>query len=125
VPDGHVKKKDNRLEPFDSRKLSSSVELALGKRVPDVLFWKQFDDFAKKLANEVAVSREPMSTEEIGRRVLVWLKDKNEIAFLNYLILYSELKPHELMDELRKWEVELPKESEAPSSGTARKRRSK
>jgi transcriptional repressor NrdR len=125
VSGGHVKKKDDRLEPFDSRKLESSVKLAFGKRQPDASFWKEFNVFANDLANEVAVSKEPISTGEIGRRLLVWLKGKDEIAFLNYLIPYRGLKPHELMDELRKWEIELPKESEASSSRTAKKRRSK
>jgi len=111
VKHGYVSKKNSQLEAFDRRKLSGSVELALGKRVPDDAFWKRFDGFADKIAEEVAISDEPTSTSEIGRRVLMWLKDNDEVAFLNYLIIYRDLKAQQIMDELKKWNIELSNDS--------------
>jgi transcriptional repressor NrdR len=105
VENGYVVKKHGGLEPFDRRKLARSVDLAFGKRSAKEALGRRIDRFADGLAKFVAESSEPIRTAEIGDRVLTWLKDNDEVAFVNYIGLYRDIKPHHLAEELCNWGI--------------------
>lgn len=104
---GHVVKKNGRLEPFEPRKLARSIKLAFGKRSAKEAVADSIDRFVEQLACDLAKSSESAKTSEIGDRVLAWLKEHDQVAFVSYIVLYRDLHSHELLAELRNWGIPI------------------
>lgn len=95
-----VVKRDGAREPFDSDKIMKGVVAACGKRpVPE--------DVKRKIVEEVeeSVYREfdrEVASSEIGKRVMVRLRDIDEVAYIRFASEYHQFKSVEdLMTELQ------------------------
>ena len=76
-----VIKRDRTHEPFERRKLASSLAKACEKRSISLVTLEQAVD---EIQNELETSGREVSSEKIGARVLEKLKDIDEVAYLRY-----------------------------------------
>jgi transcriptional regulator NrdR family protein len=108
-PDGHVRKRDGRLEVFDQQRLRTGIELVLGKRHEnDEAFKKGLDVLVETIAREVRASRDPMPTETVVYRVLSWLRENDRLAFLSFLVAHVDCNVVQLADVLARWGFSVP-----------------
>ena len=76
-----VIKRDRTHEPFERRKLASSLAKACEKRSISLVTLEQAVD---EIQNELETSGREVSSEKIGAIVLEKLKDIDEVAYLRY-----------------------------------------
>jgi transcriptional repressor NrdR len=76
-----VIKRDRTHEPFERRKLASSLAKACEKRTISLVTLEQAVD---EIQNELETSGREVSSEAIGTKVLEKLKDIDEVAYLRY-----------------------------------------
>ena len=76
-----VIKRDRTHEPFERRKLASSLAKACEKRTISLVTLEQAVD---EIQNELETSGREVSSEAIGAKVLEKLKDIDEVAYLRY-----------------------------------------
>lgn len=76
-----VIKRDRTHEPFERRKLASSLAKACEKRSISLVTLEQAVD---EIQNELETSGREISSEKIGAKVLEKLKDIDEVAYLRY-----------------------------------------
>ena len=93
-----VTKKNGTKELFDRNKLLSGLLKACQKRPVNA------EDIAVEIESELQNSlRTEISTGEIGERVMVKLKEKDEVAYVRFASVYREFKDIEtFMAELRR-----------------------
>ncbi len=80
-----VRKRDGRLEPFDSAKLRRGVVRALTDRPIPI---SAVDRLIEEI--EQSVSRDVVDADEIGHAVLAALRALDEVAYLRYASVYKE-----------------------------------
>ena len=80
-----VSKRNGRKEVFTPEKLLSKLRIACNKRP---ISEKQLREFAYGFEDEVQVPE--ISSEEIGTKVLHFLKDLDEVAYIRFLSVYRD-----------------------------------
>lgn len=83
-----IEKKDGSLENFDTEKLIKGIEKAVGPTVSR----EDIDNFAEEIERKVLNSSDIVSTEDIGRMVLDWLKGKDKLSYVRFASVYKEFK---------------------------------
>jgi transcriptional repressor NrdR len=76
-----VIKRDRTHEPFERRKLASSLAKACEKRTISLVTLEQAVD---EIEHELETSGREVSSEAIGAKVMEKLKDIDEVAYLRY-----------------------------------------
>lgn len=85
-----VVKKDNAREPFDREKISRSIHLACGKRkIPAQTLQRMIDEIEEELHRQY--DRE-VEARVIGERVMVKLKDADEVAYIRFASEYYQFR---------------------------------
>src|SRR5438045_8274145 len=79
--DLRVVKRDRSHEPFDRRKLASSLAKAFEKRSISLVVLEQLVD---DIVHSIQTEGREVSSAEIGKRVLARLRDRDEGAYLRY-----------------------------------------
>jgi transcriptional repressor NrdR len=92
-----VRKRSGRTEAFNPDKLLGKLALASNKRP---LTDKQLRAFAYGFEDDVQVPE--ISSEEIGRRTLLFLKDLDDVAYIRFLSVYHDFDTLEgFIEEIR------------------------
>lgn len=85
-----VVKKDGTREPFDREKISGSIHAACGKRkIPAHILSSMIDEIEEELHRQF--ERE-VETQIIGERVMVRLKDADEVAYIRFASEYYQFR---------------------------------
>lgn len=85
-----VVKKDGAREPFDREKISGSIHAACGKRkIPATTLSAMIDEIEEELHRQF--DRE-VDTRTIGERVMVRLKDADEVAYIRFASEYYQFR---------------------------------
>ena len=79
--DLRVVKRDRTHEPFDRRKLASSVAKALEKRSVSLVTLEQVVD---EIVHDLETTGREVTSAQIGAKVLEKLRDVDEVAYLRY-----------------------------------------
>ena len=79
--DLRVVKRDRTHEPFDRRKLASSVAKAFEKRSVSLVVLEQAVD---EIIHDLETSGREVTSSQIGAKVLEKLRDIDEVAYLRY-----------------------------------------
>ena len=87
-----VVKKNGALEEFDAKKLYNSIALSVRKQNRDAVETQKFVD---DMAQESAGLDANISTAELGRRVLEWLRRNDKMGYLRYASVHEELNSPE------------------------------
>jgi transcriptional repressor NrdR len=80
-----VRKRSGRLEAFNPDKLLDKLRIACNKRP---VTEKQLREFA--YAFEDTVQQPEITSEEIGRRTLAFLRAKDDVAYIRFLSVYRD-----------------------------------
>jgi transcriptional repressor NrdR len=87
-----VRKRNGRLEPFSSDKLSHGVIAALADRpVPR----EAVAELVEEIEATVAASIGPIGSEEIGRLALERLRQLDSVAYLRFASVYKDFQDAE------------------------------
>ena len=85
-----VVKKDGTREPFDREKISGSIHAACGKRkIPAHTLASMIDEIEEELHRQF--ERE-VDTRVVGERVMVRLKDADEVAYIRFASEYYQFR---------------------------------
>lgn len=85
-----VVKKDGTREPFDREKISASIHAACGKRkIPAHILSEMIDSIEDELHRQF--DRE-VDTRTVGERVMVRLKDADEVAYIRFASEYYQFR---------------------------------
>ncbi len=79
--DLRVVKRDRTHEPFDRRKLASSIAKAFEKRAVSLVTLEQVVD---EIVHELETGGREISSSQIGTKVLEKLREIDEVAYLRY-----------------------------------------
>lgn len=94
-----VIKRDRKHEPFDRRKLVSSLAKACEKRPISLVTLEEAVD---EVVHELETSGREVSSEAIGAKVLEKLKDIDEVAYLRYASIHRRFDDvDEFVDEIQ------------------------
>ncbi len=80
-----VRKRSGRREVFDPDKLLQKLRIACNKRPVSE---KQLQDFVYGFEDEVQTPEIP--SQEIGTRVLKFLRDRDDVAYIRFLSVYRD-----------------------------------
>jgi transcriptional repressor NrdR len=96
-----VVKKDGRREPFDRQKLVRGLRTACNKRPVSV---ERIELVADAIEREVQeAERREVSASELGERVMVHLRDLDEVAYVRFASVYRSFRDvDEFLRELGK-----------------------
>jgi transcriptional repressor NrdR len=83
--DLRVVKRDRTHEPFDRRKLTSSVAKAFEKRSVSLVVLEQAVD---EIIHDLETSGREVTSSQIGTKVLEKLRDLDEVAYLRYASIH-------------------------------------
>ena len=100
-----VVKQDGRTEPFDRDKVLRSLRLPCQKRpIPQEVL----GEFVQQLELDlVANPRKHIRSDEVGDRVLTFLRDLDHVAYVRYASVYRSFKSvDEFMAELERLQEE-------------------
>jgi len=87
--DLRVVKRDRTHEPFDRRKLASSLAKALEKRSISLVTLEQLVD---EIVHELETSGREVLSSDIGAKVLERLRGIDEVAYLRYASVHRQFK---------------------------------
>lgn len=87
--DLNVVKKDGSLEKFDIQKIIKGVKKSLNHEEIDN---EEIQDFAEEIEREALNSEEPISTQDIGLKILEWLKKKDKLAYIRFASVYKKFE---------------------------------
>jgi transcriptional repressor NrdR len=87
--DVSILKKDGSLETFDINKIVKGVKKAINESTISIA---EVEDFAEQVERIVINSEEPVTSKEIGRMILEWLKTKDQLAYIRFASVYKEFK---------------------------------
>ena len=99
--DLRVIKRDRRThEPFDRRKLATSIAKAFEKRSASLLTLEQMVD---EVVHELKTSGRDVDSAQIGAKVLEKLRDIDEVAYLRYASVHRRFEDvDEFVDAIQK-----------------------
>ncbi|MBU1227410.1 MAG: transcriptional regulator NrdR [Actinobacteria bacterium] len=82
-----VRKRDGSLVPFEAAKIRAGLEKAVvDRQVPS----GSIDALVDAIEAEVSASGSEVSSDEIGRMVLIGLRDIDEVAYLRFASVYKD-----------------------------------
>jgi transcriptional repressor NrdR len=87
--DLRVVKRDRTHEPFDRRKLASSIAKAFEKRSTSLLTLEEMVD---EIVHELETSGREVSSASIGAKVLEKLRAIDEVAYLRYASVHQRFE---------------------------------
>ena len=87
--DVSILKKDGSLETFDVSKIVKGIKKAINE---NTISSQEVEDFAEGVERYVINSEEPVTSKEIGRMILDWLKTKDPLAYIRFATVYKEFK---------------------------------
>jgi transcriptional repressor NrdR len=87
--DLRVVKRDRTHEPFDRRKLATSIAKAFEKRSTSLVTLEQIVD---EIVHELETGGREVQSEAIGARVLEKLRGIDEVAYLRYASVHQQFK---------------------------------
>ena len=87
--DLRVVKRDRTHEPFDRRKLASSIAKAFEKRSTSLVTLEEIVD---DIVHELETSGREVSSADIGTSVLDKLRDIDEVAYLRYASVHRRFE---------------------------------
>jgi len=93
-------KKDGRREAWDRHKVVEGLKKACEKRPVSI---EMIDEFVDTLERELQdMGEREISVELVGERVMLGLKDLDEVAYVRFASVYRQFKDlSEFMDELK------------------------
>src|SRR4051812_3616873 len=96
-----VVKKDGRREPFDRQKIIRGVRIACNKRPVPI---ERIEGVADAIEHEAQESeRREISASELGERVMVHLRELDEVAYVRFASVYRSFRDvDEFLRELGK-----------------------
>lgn len=83
-----VRKRDGRVEPFDTRKIRRGLEAALADRPAAADTIDEIVSSAERLAQ----ASSEVTADQIGKLVLDALRDVDEVAYLRFASVYKEFQ---------------------------------
>lgn len=99
-----VRKRSGRHEAFNPDKLLDKVRIAANKRP---ISEKQMREFAYGFEDEVQVPE--IASEVIGKRVLQFLRDLDDVAYIRYLSVYRDFDSVDrFIEEIKQLDDEAP-----------------
>ena len=102
--DVSILKKDGSLETFDVSKIVKGIKKAINE---NTISSEEVEDFAEGVERYVINSEEPVTSKEIGKMILDWLKTKDPLAYIRFASVYKEFKDlkdiREEIDKLEKF----------------------
>jgi transcriptional repressor NrdR len=84
-----ILKKDGSLETFNVNKIVKGIKKAINE---NTISTQEVEDFAEGIEKYVINSEEPVTSKEIGRMILDWLKTKDPLAYIRFASVYKEFK---------------------------------
>ena len=97
--DLRVVKRDRSHEPFDRRKLATSIAKAFEKRSTSLLTLEQM---VEDIVHELETSGREVSSADIGAKVLEKLRAIDEVAYLRYASIHQRFQdPDEFVDAVK------------------------
>ena len=97
--DLRVVKRDRTHEPFDRRKLASSIAKAFEKRSTSLVTLEEMVD---EIVHELETSGREVSSADIGATVLQKLRELDEVAYLRYASVHQRFQdPDEFVDAVQ------------------------
>ncbi len=100
--DVSILKKDGSLEKFDAQKIVKGIKKAVNE---DLISDSEIEEFTEEVEKLVLNSPEPISTREIGLRILEWLKQKDTLAYIRFASVYKQFKSiDDIKDEIQNLE---------------------
>lgn len=94
--DVSIMKKDGSLETFEITKITKGIKKAVNESIVST---QEIDDFAEEVERYVLNSEDPVSSREIGRMILDWLKGKDQLAYIRFASVYKDFKD---LDDIKK-----------------------
>ncbi len=102
-----VRKRSGRTEPFLPEKLLDKLRMASNKRP---VTEKQLHAFAYSFEDEIQAPE--LTSEEIGRRALLFLKDLDTVAYIRFLSVYKDFDSVDrFIEEIRELDNSDPDQS--------------
>ena len=102
--DVSILKKDGSLETFDVSKIVKGIKKAVNE---NTISLQEVEDFAEGIERYVINSEEPVTSKQIGKMILDWLKTKDPLAYIRFASVYKEFKDlrdiREEIDNLEKF----------------------
>ncbi|MBU0457700.1 MAG: ATP cone domain-containing protein [Nanoarchaeota archaeon] len=90
-----VLKKDGKVQPFDIKKISQSIEKASGKADQEII-----SKLTKKVEQKILRKKtNPIETLHIGRFVLQELKKYDKIAYLRFASVYKSIDDPKMLEK--------------------------
>ena len=83
-----VLKKNGTLEAFERKKIYNSIVLAVRKPLRNQA---AMEEFAHAMEQDVSLLEASVSSAELGRQVLVWLRKHDAMGYLRYASVHEEL----------------------------------
>src|SRR6202007_590787 len=97
--DLRVVKRDRTHEPFDRRKLASSIAKAFEKRSTSLVTLEEMVD---EIIHELETSGKGVSSGQIWAKVLEKLREADEVAFLRYASVHQRFQdPDQFVDAVQ------------------------
>ena len=94
--DVSILKKDGSLEIFDVSKIVKGIKKAINE---NTISPEEVEDFAEGVERYVINSEEPVTSKEIGKMILDWLKTKDPLAYIRFASVYKGLKILKIIGE--------------------------
>lgn len=95
-----VKKRDGSFEPFDRSKLIRGIQVACAKR-PITL--GQIEEIVDEVEESLERSESgEVESAEIGERVMTYLRDLDQVAYVRFASVYTNFQdPEEYLETIR------------------------
>ena len=102
-----VVKKDMRREPFDRQKLLGGIRKACDKRA---IGHERLEELVDSIEREMIESGErEISAEQLGEKVMVRLRDIDEVAYVRFASVYRSFRDiAEFQEELDRMKSDKP-----------------
>ena len=101
--DVSIIKKDGSLEKFDSQKIIKGIKKAVDEHRISL---EEIEAFAEDVERQVLNSEDPITSKEIGVKILDWLRTKDPLAYIRFASVYKEFKDlGDIKDEIKKLET--------------------
>ncbi len=98
--DVSIIKKDGSLENFDCHKLKKGIMKAVDpKRIAE----EDIEEFCEEMERRVLTNPKPLTSTEIGKLVLTWLRTKDPLAYMRFASVYKNFESiKDFKEELNK-----------------------
>ncbi|MBU1120201.1 transcriptional regulator NrdR [Patescibacteria group bacterium] len=100
--DVSIMKKDGSLETFDINKIVKGIKKAINENMISI---REVEDFAEQVERNVINSEDPVTSKDIGKMILDWLKTKDQLSYIRFASVYKEFKDlDDIKEEINKLE---------------------